>query len=130
LERFIELALMISSSGTADIAVFLGPEESAIADEVRGALNGNCSVVTGLTLNGLADRFARLTCLISNDTGPVHIAAASGTPIILFLENAAPDRYLPLTRHLTVHRGERLNDISVERVFDSVLGVLKASSTR
>jgi ADP-heptose:LPS heptosyltransferase len=130
LERFIELALMISSSGTADIAVFLGPEESAIADEVRGALNGNCSVVTGLTLNGLADRFARLTCLISNDTGPVHIAAASGTPIILFLENAAPDRYLPLTRHLTVHRGERLNDISVERVFDSVLGVLKALSTR
>jgi ADP-heptose:LPS heptosyltransferase len=129
LEKFIALALMISSSGRADVEIFLGPEENGMAEEVRGALKENGSVVRGLALKDLADRFARLACFVSNDTGPVHIAAASDTPIVLLLQNAAPDRYLPLARNLTVHRGEHLEDISVETVFNSVMKTLNAGST-
>lgn len=126
LKGFIDLARMISGSGIADVEVFLGPEETECADEVRSALDENCSIVSGLTLKGLAEKFARLTCLVSNDTGPIHIAAASGTPIVLILQNAAPDRYLPLTEDLVVHRAERLEDIRVDEVFASVIERLPA----
>ena len=128
LVKFIELARRISESAKADIEVFLGPEESAIADEVRSAIGEKCSIVSGLSLKELAERFARLSCLVSNDTGPAHIAAASGSPIVLLLQNAAPDRYLPLTRDLVVHRGEHLDDISVEQVYGSVMTGLDPSS--
>ena len=128
LQKFIDLASQISESGRADIEVFLGPEESAMAEKVTSALGGRCSIVAGLSLKDLAKKFARLACLVSNDTGPAHIAAAAGSPIVLLLQNAAPDRYLPLTRDLMVHRGEQLDDISVATVFSSVIEALDALS--
>ena len=127
LKKFIELARSIADSSDATVEVFLGPEEVSDANKIEAALAGRCAIASGLSLAELAQRFSRLTCLVSNDTGPIHIAAASGTPIILLLQNAAPDRYLPLTNELTLHRSERLEDITVEDVLASVIQRLDAA---
>lgn len=124
LEKFVELAGSIADSTEATVEIFLGPEEASDRKAIEASLSDRCSVVSGLSLAELAGRFSRLSCLVSNDTGPIHIAAASGTPIILLLQNAAPDRYLPLTNDLTIHRSERLGDIVVEDVLASVVGRL------
>lgn len=124
LEKFIELAGSIADSTEATVEIFLGPEEASDGKAIEASLSDRCSVVSGLSLAELAGQFSRLSCLVSNDTGPLHIAAASGTPIILLLQNAAPDRYRPLTKDLTIHRSERLGDIAVEDVLASVVGRL------
>lgn len=126
LEKFIKLMGFIAETKEASVEVFLGPEESSVAAQVDAALGARCSIVRGLSLAELARRFSRLSCLVGNDTGPMHIAAASGTPLILLLQNTAPERYLPLTNQLTIHRAENLGDIKTEDVFATVRDKLNA----
>ena len=55
---------------------------------------------------------------IGNDTGPMHIAAASGCPIVsLFSYISNPDQSAPRGKSVEVLRAENMEDISVEKVF-------------
>src|SRR5262249_42738292 len=84
LERFAKLAARLERDG-ARVVVFLGPEEAAVAGQVRSALSSSVVVLDELTLSQLASAAARLKVLVSNDSGPMHLAAAVGTPVLLLL---------------------------------------------
>jgi ADP-heptose:LPS heptosyltransferase len=62
--------------------VLWGPGERELADAVAKAAGGVARVAPETTLQDLVglSRGARL--MISGDTGPIHIAAATGTPVI------------------------------------------------
>ena len=85
LERFAEVASRLEKNDSARVVLFLGPEEEAMARQVRAAFSSSAVVLEGLTLSQLASAAARLALLISNDTGPMHLAAAVGTPVLLLL---------------------------------------------
>ena len=123
-ENFIELARRIIDSGKADIEVLIGPEDGALADAFEKALPQKCTINTGVGLRHLIASLQRFTLIVSNDTGPAHIAAACGAPIVLLRHTASPDRYLPLANDLIVHRGDDLADIKVDGVYASVLELL------
>ncbi|HEX2052059.1 MAG TPA: glycosyltransferase family 9 protein [Actinomycetota bacterium] len=65
-------------------AVVTGSEaERDLAERVRaGAGPGAVSVAGALDLAGLAALLERAPLLVSNNTGPVHVAAAVGTPVV------------------------------------------------
>ena len=56
-----------------------------MAQQVRASFSPEAIVLDGLTLSQLASAAARLNLLVSNDTGPMHLAAAVGAPVLLLL---------------------------------------------
>jgi ADP-heptose:LPS heptosyltransferase len=64
--------------------VFTGEaHERALVDGIRAALDGpSVSLVGVLRLAELGALLAEAPLLISNNTGPVHVAAAVGTPVV------------------------------------------------
>lgn len=65
-------------------AVFVGaPDEMALAAEAAAAVQGNVLNLTGKTsLPQLAALLAEVDVMLANDTGPLHLAAALGRPVV------------------------------------------------
>lgn len=123
-EKFVELARWIIDSGKADVEVLIGPEDGELADAFTTALQDRCKINSGIGLHHLIASVQRFALVVSNDTGPAHIAGACGAPIVLLRHTASPDRYLPLATDILVHRGDSLADIEVDGVYASVIELL------
>jgi ADP-heptose:LPS heptosyltransferase len=109
--------------------VFLGPEEDSQADEIRSAFGDRVAIVRGLNLSQIAAALGELDLLVSNDTGPTHLAAIVGTPIVLIMDERAPLRYLPLAERIRVVRNGVIDDISVTDVYSAVTDLLEETET-
>jgi lipopolysaccharide heptosyltransferase II len=82
--RFSALAQRLASAGRR-VLVLGGPGEEDLTAAVSsaGAVYGDCRDLGGRTdLSGLADVLAGCDALVTNDTGPMHLAAALGTPVV------------------------------------------------
>lgn len=123
LEKFAELARSISEDGQRPV-VFLGPEEVAIRPAIESMFPSSTAVVDGLTLPRFLAALSRMDLFISNDTGPVHLAACAGIPIVLLLDERAPTTYLPNSDRLTTIRQGTITAIEVETVYRAVCQVL------
>ncbi|HEY0847307.1 MAG TPA: lipopolysaccharide heptosyltransferase II [Noviherbaspirillum sp.] len=63
--------------------VFTGSaDEAPLVEEIRASVPGSHSLAGRLDLGQLAALIARASVLISNNTGPAHLAAAVGTPVV------------------------------------------------
>ena len=82
-ERFAAVARGLRNRhGVASLVVWGGPDESAAADRIVAGADGAATKAPPTSLGELAE-MARLSRLfISSDTGPLHIAAAVGTPCV------------------------------------------------
>jgi lipopolysaccharide heptosyltransferase II len=66
-----------------DIVLTGAPSEIDLAEEIRAGIGDNAHSVAGrVDLAGLAAVIARAPVLITNNTGPAHVAAAVGTPVV------------------------------------------------
>ena len=129
LERFAELASRLEKDGSR-MVVFLGPEEMSVADQMHAAFSSSALVLDGLTLSQLASMAARLNLLISNDSGPMHLAAAVGTPVLLLLGAPIPGPYWfgPVgERHRIIAR-KSLAQITVAEVYATARSMLQAAA--
>lgn len=91
-DRFVVLAnRLVEDYGFKIIIVAHGKENVAIADELAKNIRYPVINLAGkLTLSQLAAVLKRCAIFISNDSGPVHIASAVGTPVIsIFGRNQA-----------------------------------------
>jgi lipopolysaccharide heptosyltransferase II len=73
--------------------------DRARADEVRGALPAGATVgdtVGTAPLVTLAAVLSRLSLFITPDTGPMHLAAVLGTPLVALFGPSSPERWGPL----------------------------------
>ena len=88
---------MASRRGATIVLTGADADRSQI-DEVRRGLEGVPVVDAGgvLDLAALAALMAELDVLITSDTGPMHLAAAMGTPVVALFGPANPARYGPL----------------------------------
>jgi len=105
-ERFGRLAELLAGDRSRRVLITGGPGEEALVEEVvRIAGGGVFRMKSGLTLLefGALAQTARL--FIANSTGPLHLAAAVGTPVIgLYPQITAlsPARWGPYTAKKTV----------------------------
>ena len=125
LEKFAELSHQIAGMGMSPV-VFLGPEEAGMRDEAAKTFHHDATIVDGLSIPQFIAAASRLASFVTNDTGPMHLAACSGTPILLLLDGKAPDTYLPMTKKLAVVRGENIRDIAVTQVEKALDDLLSA----
>ena len=129
LSNFAALAERLSKEGDARVIVFLGPAERHLEVEVKATFPVNTTVISGIPLLQLAANLSEMSVLVGNDTGPMHLAAISGTPIVLIMDNRAPRTYLPLTESLEVVGGENLDAITVDKVLAATLRIVSESAT-
>ena len=106
LEHFAELARRFDAGDQLRTVLFAGPEERQLVREVRARFPRSTVVFDRLTVPQLAAATARLAVFVSNDTGPMHVAAAVGTPVVvLLMRHPKMKNYLPPgERHRVVSR--------------------------
>jgi len=82
-----------------------------------------------LTIPQLVSAQARLTLLISNDTGPAHIAAAVGTPVVMIMDCPKPHSFTPVGDQHRLILGQEITQIPVQQVYQAAREVLSGSRT-
>jgi ADP-heptose:LPS heptosyltransferase len=81
-ERFAAVGDAVAAAG-AEVIITGTPAESSIVDAVCAAMRSPARPLVGaLTIGGLAGTYAGCRVVVSNDTGPLHLAAAVGTPAV------------------------------------------------
>ena len=82
-DRFAEVARYLIRERQAKVVIFGGPGETDIAAEISGLLNGDCLNLAGTTsVRSLMALIRNCQLFVTNDSGPMHIAAAFGVPLV------------------------------------------------
>ena len=96
-ERFAAVATRLQSLKGATIVLTGGPGDRTLADAV-GRMIGDGPVINTAGAAGLVESaalLAELDLLVTGDTGPMHLAAAVGTPVVALFGPSDPARYGP-----------------------------------
>ncbi|MSR40767.1 MAG: lipopolysaccharide heptosyltransferase II [Phycisphaerales bacterium] len=81
-ENFAAVARRFLKQGRS-VVVSGGPKERELVAEIVQRAPGAIDLIArGIDLGGLKGVLARAACLLTNDTGPRHIAAALRTPVV------------------------------------------------
>jgi len=101
LVRFAQVADALSKKYNFKVLVIAGPRDLSRADEVVKNMHSPVINLAGRTsVSQLASILKRCKLFISNDSGPVHIATAVGTPVISIFgrkqAGLSPKRWGPL----------------------------------
>jgi heptosyltransferase-2 len=82
-ERFAVAADLVARRTGARVAIVGGAAERPLAEEVAADLEAPVRVLCGqTTLDELVGVLSRLRLLLSNDSGPMHLGAALGVPVV------------------------------------------------
>lgn len=105
-DHFGELAAMIRRIPSVRVAITGGSNEQGLVDAVRRTGGEGVLGIAGeLTLHQFAALAKRASLFIANSTGPLHMAAAVGTPVIGFYPQITPlsaARWGPYTSRKTI----------------------------
>lgn len=143
LENFCELAKRVQGDLGAAVWVVGGPQDVSAGDRIVEALEGRGLNLCGrFPLLALGPLLQQVSCLVSNDSGPMHFAAAVGTPLVALFGPTDPDFTGPRGEKVQVlrpdpgaegypeHRSYKHGDnrfiarLPVERVFQAVASAL------
>jgi ADP-heptose:LPS heptosyltransferase len=99
LERYRELARKLVQGLHAQVLLIGGPDDVALNAQLLDGLNlpaGSVINMAGKTSIGqLAALLERCALFIGNDSSPMHLAAAVGTPVIAIFGPTSPQEYGP-----------------------------------
>jgi len=143
---FGEVAAALRERHGVRSVVLWGPGEEALAGEVVSASQTAAVASPGTTLAELVALAAGAALMVSGDTGPLHIAAAVGTPLVGIYGPTNPERNGPFAASdltvsrfsvCTCHHRRRctagrwcLLDVSAQEVIDAVDRRLTALAAR
>ena len=107
-ERFGALAAALRDRLGIRSLVLWGPGEEPIASAVAAASSGAAAVAPATTITDVAVIMASAKLVVSGDTGPLHIAAAVGAPIVGLFGPTSAERNGPWSPHdIVVSRFDR-----------------------
>ncbi len=82
-ERFAAAADIVARKMGARVAIVGGPAERPLAQAIAAGMQAPVRVLCGeTTLGELVGVLSRLRLLLTNDSGPMHVAAALGIPLV------------------------------------------------
>jgi heptosyltransferase-2 len=97
-ERYAELADRFIKELNATIVLIGSSDEIAVSNEVLRAMTETPMMLTGrTTLSEAVAVLSVVDMLVSNDTGPAHIAGALGRPVIVIFGPTDPTTTRPFT---------------------------------
>jgi ADP-heptose:LPS heptosyltransferase len=90
LKNFLSLSKRIIQNTNFKIIFLLGPEEIELEDKIRRSLEEGAIVYSNLSLSYLIALISKASLMISNDSGPMHIADALSKPVIAIFGRNQP----------------------------------------
>jgi len=143
-QRFIAAAREIQKRTNCWWLVLGGKGDALLANEIQAAIAGGQAGAVSLagrtSLRELCAVIKQCRVLLTNDTGPMHIAAALGTPVVVPFGSTSPELTGPITsagaRHQLLKSDAPcspcflrecpidfrcMNGIAVERVVEAVM---------
>ncbi|MDP3703436.1 MAG: lipopolysaccharide heptosyltransferase II [Candidatus Omnitrophota bacterium] len=145
-DRFAQVADRLAQEQGLKVCLVAGESDAHVAHQVaQGMHHAPVNFAGRLSVAELAALLKRCRLLISNDSGPVHVAAAVGTPVVdIFGRNQrglSPLRWGPLGEgHVILHKEVGcvtclahncdieflcLTSLSVEEVYQAAVTILK-----
>jgi len=94
-ERFGAVARRLFETHGCRSAVLWGPDEATLAAAVARASGGAASMAPQTSMIEALSLAAAASLVLSGDTGPLHLAAAVGTPVIGLFGPTPPERNGP-----------------------------------
>ena len=95
-ERYCELGKKLLEDSRVRIVIFGGPDQSHVSDEVESSLSAGTINLGGKTdLKQLMAMIERCKVMVSNDTGPMHMAAGLGVHTIALFGSTNPEKTSP-----------------------------------
>ena len=83
LDRYANLADRLIGALDADVLIFGSPSERPLAEEIAFGMSHTPVIVAGqTTLRQLMALLVQCRLVITNDSGPMHVAAALGLPVV------------------------------------------------
>jgi len=97
-DRFASAAEEIIERFNAAVILLGGPAEVPIASDIAGRIRADVFNLAGKTsVDALPYIISRMDLLITNDSGPMHIAAATKTPLVALFGPEDPKLFGPYT---------------------------------
>ena len=103
-DRFAAIGDKLVSRFNANVLIFGGPKETELVQTVGSLMNADAIPFAGnLQIRQLAACIEKCDLFLTNDTGPMHIAAGVGTPTVSLFGPGNHIRFQPLgTLHQTI----------------------------
>ena len=115
MDRYGELGKILYERGF-DIVILGGPQESGEARQIQRYV-GKARDLTGRTdFARIAILGAKAALVVGNDTGPLHLAAATGAPTIVLFSRASDPNLSAPRGHVAVLQADNLGDLAVASV--------------
>jgi heptosyltransferase-2 len=106
-ERFAAAADLVARRTGASVAIVGGAEERPLGEAIAAQLRAPSRVLCGeTTLGGLVGVLKHLSVLLTNDSGPMHLAAALDTPLVAVLGSTDWTETSPVSGRARVVREE------------------------
>lgn len=106
-ERFAEVAGWFVKETRGSAVIFGGKHETAIAEEIYKQIPMNKLLLAGKTsLRELAALISECDVFVSNDSGPMHMAYAVGTPLVAIFGSTSPELTGPVGEGHAVIRAD------------------------
>ena len=104
-EHFADLADRLIGALGADVLIFGSAAEKPLAEAIAGEMEHTPTIVAGqTTLRQLMALFAQCRLVVTNDSGPMHLAAALGVPVVAIFGSTDDRATGPLGPHARVVR--------------------------
>jgi ADP-heptose:LPS heptosyltransferase len=124
---FGELAAALVARGF-DVAVVGAAQESPLARVILSRAPGARDLTGATDLPALARLGAAASVAVGNDTGPSHIVAAAGAPLVSLFSNASDPALCAPRGQVTVLREGRLEDLPVQTVLARTLALARPAA--
>jgi heptosyltransferase-2 len=127
---FIELSRKIIDELGFKVVIIAGEDAIGRTDNFVKQLNRKVINLAGqTTLKELATILSRVRLLITNDSGPMHVAASQNVPVVALFRkepvSVSAKRWGPVGANHIVIENEFIADILVEEVFNGVKKILQ-----
>ena len=99
--RYAELSDILIREFKVKVMIFQGPGEDEIVGRVVSLMREK-AIIAKTGIKELAALCRRCKLFVGNDTGPMHVAVASGTPVIALFGPADPQKSRPWGRDRVV----------------------------
>jgi len=109
IRNFAALADRLAGEHGAEILVCWGPGEKDDALTVQNTMHHPARLIPPTSLQELAAILRRCSAMVTNDSGPMHIAAVMGTPVLAVFGPTNPRFQGPVGEGHVVVRNERLD---------------------
>lgn len=114
-ERYGDFCRDFEKKSGLCVVIIHGPGEELLAEEARAAAAPSRPVVIRTTIEELMGLLAHARCVVAADSGPLHLAAALGTPVVGLYGPTDPARNGPFVPGAIVISEARPEEISYKR---------------